>query len=71
MTAVTGTEIKNAFNSTRTRSRQVKMADIPPGMKSRNPGTKKMALETPAKDSFISSNRQCGLHESIQQHVEL
>lgn len=48
------------------------MINLPPGMKSRNPGTKKIALETPVKTYSLDAtySGHCHLHESMYPHVK-
>lgn len=46
------------------RSSGNQMINLPPGMKSRNPGTKKIALETPVRtySSDATYSGHCDLH---------
>ena len=43
--------------------------NLPPGMKRRNPGTKKIALETPVKTVILES-RHSHTQYSMQPHIK-
>lgn len=66
--AVNVNKTRHAFPSTSQRSSKEKspgnqMFSLPPGMKSRNPGTKKIALETPVRTvSLVHQWRHRHLH---------